>query len=115
MWASRLGYVSAAHAIATTYNFDLADGEFGEAAVPVVVGKKKTEVAAAKVAGDADPAVPEIYRVMEYRVKAKPSSDAGTEPEYKVSSDAGTEAGTNNVVPPSESEKSARYVSNTPL
>ncbi|CAN6308512.1 unnamed protein product [Urochloa humidicola] len=39
----------------------------------------------------------------------KPSSDAGTQPEPKLSSDAGTEAGTNadNAVPASESEKSA--------
>ncbi|CAL5034439.1 unnamed protein product [Urochloa decumbens] len=40
----------------------------------------------------------------------KPSSDASTQPEHKLSSDAGTEAGTNadhNAVPASESEKSA--------
>ena len=41
-----------------TYNFDLlelADGESGEAAVSVVVGKKKTEAASAKLADAADP------------------------------------------------------------
>ncbi|CAN6321971.1 unnamed protein product [Urochloa humidicola] len=44
-----------------TYNFDLldlADGESGDAAVSVVVGKKKTEAAAAKPADAADHAEP---------------------------------------------------------
>ncbi|MBO1915217.1 hypothetical protein J4G37_61620, partial [Microvirga sp. 3-52] len=41
-----------------TCNFDLlelADGESGEAAISVVVGKKKTEAAAANLADAADP------------------------------------------------------------
>jgi hypothetical protein len=63
-----------------TYNFDLlelADGESGEAAVSIVVGKKKTEAAAAKIADAADPVEPAAHGKPKYSYFAKLQHDNG--------------------------------------
>jgi hypothetical protein len=65
-----------------TYNFDLlklADDESGDAAVFVVVGKKKTEAAAAKPADAADPAhQPAAQEKPKYSFYAKQQVDGRT-------------------------------------
>ncbi|RLN18991.1 uncharacterized protein C2845_PM02G41730 [Panicum miliaceum] len=63
-----------------TYNFgllELADGESGEAAVSVVIGKKKSEAAAAKLADVADPAEPAAYDKPKYSYFTKLQHDNG--------------------------------------
>ncbi|RLN04708.1 uncharacterized protein C2845_PM13G12740 [Panicum miliaceum] len=63
-----------------TCNFDLlelADGESGEAAISVVVGKKKTEAAAAKLADAADPVEPAAHGKPKYSYFTKLQPDNG--------------------------------------
>lgn len=73
--------ISATVAAGMTYNFgllDLADGESGDAAVYLVVGKKH---AAAKLAAAAKPAAtPEKAKCFSYYTKLK--HDSGTYPPY---------------------------------
>jgi len=63
------------------FNFDLlelADGESGEAAVSVVVAKKKSVAAADKLVDAADPAEPAAHDKPKYSYFTKLQHDNGT-------------------------------------